>query len=82
MRTSRPCDPLAHPDAHRRRASAAAASAQLVQQCCRDPRARTAKRVPDRDRAAVDVHDVVIQLQLIHDSHGLGSERLVDLYQR
>src|SRR5205085_5716619 len=49
---------LADADAHRRDAVAPTATAELVQQSDDEPRAAHAERMPDRDRAAVDVHTV------------------------
>jgi hypothetical protein len=74
-------DPLPDTDAHGRGCSARAAAAQLVQQGGADPRAGAAKRMADRDRAAVDVHPVGIKLQLVDDRDGLRGERLVQLGQ-
>jgi len=73
---------LAHANAHSRGSPAAPAPAQLLQQRCRDACARTAERVPDRNRAAIDVHEVLVQLELIHNGYGLSREGLVDLDQR
>ena len=50
---------LAAAAAERRRTDAAAAAAQLVDEREHDARARHADRVAERDRAAVDVDDVV-----------------------
>ncbi len=74
-------DALSDANAHRRRAAAAAAPPQLVQQCGRDPGSRASKRMPDGDRAAVDIDQLRVALELINDGNGLRGERLVDLEQ-
>ncbi len=74
-------DALAHADAHAGGRPACVAAAQLVQQRAADPRAGAAERVPDRDRAAIDVDPVGIELQLVDDRDGLRGERLVQLGQ-
>jgi Kef-type K+ transport system membrane component KefB len=75
-------DPLADSDAHGRRPPAAAAPAQLMQQRGDNPCSRAAERVADCDRAAVDVDQVGVELQLVGHGHRLGGKRLVDLDQR
>src|SRR5215472_15513294 len=75
-------DALPDADAHGRSRLAAASAPQFVQQCGGDPRARAAERVPDRDRAAVDVDQLGVALELVDDRHGLRRERLVDLDER
>ena len=74
-------DALAHADAHAGRAAGDAAPPHLVQQGGHDPRAGAAERMPDGDRAAVDVDPVRVGLELVHDRHRLRRERLVDLDQ-
>ena len=66
-------------DAHRREAVAPAATAKLVQQRGDEPGAAHAERVPDRDRAAVDVHPLLVEAELAHDGEALRRERLVQL---
>ena len=75
-------DALPDPDAHGGRRPAAAAALQLVQQRGGDPGARAAERMADRDRAAVDVDQVGIALELVNHGNGLSREGLVDLEQR
>ena len=55
-------EPLPDADADRRDPPAAAAAAQLVHERAEDAHARRAQRVPDRDRAAVDVQPLRIQI--------------------
>ncbi len=74
-------DALADPDAHGGGRLPAAAPLQLVQQRGGDPGARAAERVADRDRAAVDVDQVRVALELVDHGDRLGRERLVDLEQ-
>ena len=69
-------DALAHADAHAGRAAGDAAPPHLVQQAGHDPRAGTAERMPDGDRAAVDVDPFRVGLELVHDRHRLRRERL------
>src|SRR5262249_6897407 len=70
---------LAAAAAQRRRTEPAAAAAQLVQERQRDPGAGGAERVADRDRAAVDVHDVGADTEFAHGRDADRGERLVDL---
>ena len=73
-------DPLSDADAHRRQPPAAAAPAQLVRQRGQQPRAGVAERVPERDRAAVDVDDRRVELlPLGQAGERLRRERLVEL---
>jgi Kef-type K+ transport system membrane component KefB len=74
-------DALPDPDAHGGRRPAAAAPLEFVQQRGGDPGARAAERMADRDRAAVDVDQVWVALELVEHRDGLGRERLVDLEQ-
>jgi hypothetical protein len=55
--------------------------AQLVHERAEDARAGRADRVADRDRAAVDVHAVLVEVEHPHRVQGHGGERLVDLPQ-
>src|SRR5690349_3678130 len=57
-------DALAYPDAHGRCRAAAAPTAQLVQERGGDPGSGTAQRMADGDRAAVDVDQVFVELEL------------------
>src|SRR5581483_9181965 len=70
---------LADADAERRDAVPAAAPAQLVQQGDDETRPAHAERVPDRDRAAVDVHLRLVEAELANDGERLRRERLVEL---
>ena len=58
-----------------------AASAKLVAQVQRDPGAAGSERVAEGDRAAVDVHLVMPDVQVTHGLDGDDRERLVDLDQ-
>src|SRR2546421_3482819 len=62
-------------------AEPAAPAAQLVDQRGDEARPRHADRVTERDRAAVDVDDVVVDAQVAHGRESHGGERLVDLEQ-
>ena len=65
----------------RRRPCTALAAAHLVQQRGDDPRAGAAERVADRDRAAVHVDLLRVELELVDAGDRLGGERLVELDQ-
>lgn len=54
---------------------------QLVAQVQRDPGAAGSERVAEGDRAAVDVHLVMPDVQVTHGLDGDDRERLVDLDQ-
>ena len=66
-------------DAHRHESRSAAALAELVDELRRELRARGAERVTERDRAAVDVHLLLIEPEIAHDRDDLRGERLVEL---
>src|SRR3546814_11865392 len=51
---------LAKADAHRHECMAAAPGDKLASGSKRDPRARHAERVPDRERAAISVHPAIV----------------------
>ena len=70
---------LADADAQRREAVAAAAAAQLVRERDDEPGAAHAERMAERDRAAVDVHALLVEPELAHDGEALRGERLVQL---
>src|SRR5215213_2102232 len=72
---------LAAARADRRAAVAAAAAAQLVHERGEDPRARGADRVADGDRAAVDIHALLVDAEHPDRVQRHGGERLVDLPQ-
>src|SRR5579871_4521118 len=57
---------LAATTAQRGRADPTAAAAQLVDECEHHARARHPDRVAERDRAAVHVHDVVADAEVLH----------------
>src|SRR5215211_2864822 len=67
--------------ADRGAAVAAAAAAQLVYERAEDARARGADRVPDRDRAAVDVDALLVDPEHPDRVQRDRGERLVDLPQ-
>src|SRR5579872_1271546 len=73
------CDALPDPDAHRREAVPAAAAPQFVQQRGCDPRAACAKRMAERNRAAVDVRLRERKFQVAQTCDRLRGEGLVDL---
>jgi hypothetical protein len=62
---------LAHADAHRRHAVAAAAAAQLVGERADQAGARAAQRVAQGDRPAVHVQAVVVEAELAHGGEHL-----------
>ena len=68
-------------EAQRREPVAALAPRQLVEQRRDDPRAAGPDRVPERDRAAVDVDAVPVEPELAAVGQRLRGERLVDLDQ-
>ena len=51
----------------------------LVQQCDCDPRSRAPDRMAERNRAAIDVEFLAIEMQLPVASQDLGSEGFVEL---
>src|SRR5512143_3749400 len=71
----------AHPttDAHRHHTETTAALPELVHELCRQLRSRCAQRMPERDRAAVDVDLLLRQPELANDGDDLCRERLVEL---
>src|SRR4051794_6297884 len=71
--------PLPHADADRRHAPAVTALAQHLRQRAEDPAAGGAERVPDRDRAALRVDDVRVDLPRVDTGERLDGERLVQL---
>src|SRR5207253_9172984 len=81
----RPLDARPHPltatDPGRREPVALLALAQLVREREREPRARRAERMPERDRAAVHVGPLAIETEILLHRQVLGRERLVDLDQ-
>src|SRR5919205_677248 len=72
-------DGAAAAETQRRHAVAALAAAQLVEQGRDDSRSRGADRVPERDRAAIDVDLVPVEPQLAPIGERLRGKRLVDL---
>ena len=72
---------LAAAAAERRRADAAAATLELERQVQGDPGAGHADRVPQGDRAAVDVDLVGVEAELLGRGQPDRRERLVDLDQ-
>src|SRR6059058_3302186 len=70
---------LAAAAAQRGRAELAAAAAQLVHERDDEPGPRHADRVAECDGAAVDVHDVVVDVEVLHGGETDGGEGLVDL---
>src|SRR3954451_7461619 len=69
---------LAAADAHRHHAPLGLAPASLLQDVARQTRARHAKGVADRDRAAVDVVLLGIDPELVTGIQALAGERLVE----
>src|SRR5262249_23251112 len=74
-------DPLSPADACRRDPVAPPAPTKLEEQREDEPRPRGAERMAQRDRAAVDVHLVAVELQRLLAREVLRGERLVDLEQ-
>src|SRR5919107_4411347 len=74
-------DAHAAADAERGEAAAQVATLELVDERAEDHRAGGAERVTHGDRAAVDVGDLVADVQVAHEAHRDGGERLVDLEQ-
>src|SRR5579859_3926623 len=74
-------DALADADAHRGQAVPRAAPPHLVQERCDQARAGCTQRMPDGDRAAVDVGLLRIEPQLPHAGDRLRGERLIELDQ-
>ena len=70
---------LPHADAHRRQAVAAAPPPELVEQRHDEPRAAHPERMAERDRAAVDVHPLLVDPELAEHGERLRRERLVQL---
>src|SRR5579862_9066095 len=73
----------AHAAAHaqRRQAVAQLAALEFVDQRAEDHRAGGAERMAHRDRAAVDVDDLVGQVHFLHEFHRHHGEGLVDFEQ-
>src|SRR4051812_6678326 len=72
---------LAATAAEGRRAQAAAAALELVEDGEREAGARHADRVAEGDGPTVDVDDVVGDAEIVHRRQPDGGERLVDLEQ-
>src|SRR5690606_26286208 len=68
-------------DAERDQSPAGVAAPHLVQQRDQHPRSGGADRVADGDRAAVHVHPLAVEAEILRDGAGLGRERLVRLDQ-
>src|SRR3954471_5265247 len=75
------CDAHAAADAERCQPPAEVAALELVDQGAEDHRAGGAQRVTHRDRATVDVRDLVADAEVAHEPHRDRRERLVDLEQ-
>ena len=78
--------PLPDADAQRRQSIEGALllrrpAAHFVQQRADDPRPRATQRMPQSNRSAIDVRDLVAQAQFLHDRQGLHGEGLVQLDQ-
>src|SRR5688500_817722 len=74
-------DAHAAADAERGQALPGVAPAHLVQERDEDAGARRADRMADRDRAAVDVHDLRVPAHVLVDRERLGREGLVGLHE-
>src|SRR5690606_24826857 len=57
------------------------AALHLVQERDENTGARRTDRMPDRDRAAVDVHDIRIPTHVLVDGTGLGGEGLIGFHE-
>ena len=68
-------DALADADAQRREPVATVAAAQLVQQRDDEPRAAHPERMAERDRAAVDVHLLLVEAELADRRRGSATRR-------
>ena len=53
----------------------------LVDESRHQPRARATKRMPDRDRAAIDVDDLRIEVQVFHHRQGLNGKGFVQFHE-
>src|SRR5579872_7603590 len=74
-------DALTAADAGGRDAARLTAAAELQNERQQQARAAHAERMAERDRAAVHVHAIAIQAELLFDGEILAGERLVDLEQ-
>src|SRR5262249_51841325 len=74
-------DSLTAADAGRDNAKLRLAALHLERERQHDPRPRSPERVPERDRAAVDVDLLAVEPELLLDGEVLGREGLVDLDQ-
>ena len=74
-------DAHAAADAQRGQGALQVAALELVERGAEDHRAGRAERVPHGDGAAVDVHDLVRDLHVLHEAHGDRGERLVDFVE-
>src|SRR6266508_5003024 len=72
-------DPLAHPDAHRDQAVAAAGPPELVDEHRHQARSAHPERMAQRDGTPVDVDDRRVQAQLVDAHERLRCEGLVEL---
>src|SRR5260221_9825135 len=72
-------DPLTAADAERREPVLALPLAELGDEREREPRARRAEWMPERDRAAVHIRLVAVEAELLLDCQVLRREGLVDL---
>src|SRR5262245_23806503 len=72
-------DSLAAADARRGDRVASGAPPQLQERRQDEPRSRGAERMAERDRSAVDVHALAVELERLFDREILSRERLVDL---
>src|SRR5690606_7571006 len=68
-------------DAQGAQAALEVATLEFVEDDADDHGAGGAQRVAHRDGAAVDVGDLVRDAHVLHEAHGNGRERLVDLEQ-
>src|SRR5215212_3407198 len=72
-------NPLPSADARGGEAVALLAAAQLVENRQQEARAGGAERMAERDRAAVDVQLLLVDVELFRDREDLSRERFVDL---
>jgi len=66
----------ATPNTHGHHAIPVLAAAHLVDQLRGQLGARAAQGMPERDRAAIDIGDLLVEAELMDDCKRLGSEKL------
>ena len=54
------------------------AQSHFMDERCHQSRARTAQRMSDCDRAAIDVHDIEVKVQIFHHSKRLNGKGFIE----